>query len=886
MGYDTLAARSSRNITLDSLLAGGTMNCDIADKYCFVWTYDGRGNVLSEHTPGGGTTQYVYDARNRMILRTDGRMDDGSGDPERRRMILTRHDMNDRIEEECYVSSPDSTVDGLRKLFRDTVLHTMSQQSIAQTLTPVRTLRTAAYFPFGTISYASSGDGAFVPETGIVSSSDLETTRIKGMLRQETVYPAPDVDGSVRSDAPSVTRYYHYDSKGRVIQLNEVWSDGRRHRVSTKYSFTGDVLATKETVVTPAASGSGPDQENSLATFYTRDQRGRILSSSRALDGTDELETVNYCYDDLGRLVSKSAGIPLSPAVETTLSYDLHGWTTGIGVTMDDGEGSQQTVFSEAIRYATPVKDLSAGRYDGNIAETAFSHRVGSSTLQTNTWSYAYDGLKRLTGANHYIGGQSVASLTDTEKSLGYDLNGNITALKRYGVSGLANDLSFTHTGNRMTALVDANATGNDAGTKVFAYDANGNLTADGRKGLEMRWNLLNLADSAAMHGSSLTYAWLSDGTKVSAKADDGSGNGLQKRYVGSFVFTSDSGSSADPATEVESIAWDEGRITYDGSSLRDCWFAGDHLGNIRTVIDITCDLDAPEILEQSDYLPFGTKIQNAAHASWTSNRWRYAGKEEQRFGLAGAFSPIENAPFSGTGFLDLSLLDFGARMYDPFTARWTAADPLAFKHNHLTTFNYCFNCPIKYYDPKGLDGYEGSNGEYRWFDNMQVASFSDDSQVEWTRVSSDKQKWDEAIKIREANIEALVSLSFDKDQASQDVRLYSEESPLFTKESLLLNPEKYTKKWNNEFNSDTMSTDALTSGELGNTGFQLKFYPSKGGDPNANSLGIVKTNRLSHIIEAGLEKIERLIYKEKADNDPLYDMHVNNAQQYLKKSK
>ena len=82
------------------------------------------------------------------------------------------------------------------------------------------------------------------------------------------------------------------------------------------------------------------------------------------------------------------------------------------------------------------------------------------------------------------------------------------------------------------------------------------------------------------------------------------------------------------------------------------------------------------------------------------------------------------------------------------------------------------------------------------------------------------------------------------------------------------------------------MSTDALTSGELGNTGFQLKFYPSKGGDPNANSLGIVKTNRLSHIIEAGLEKIERLIYKEKADNDPLYDMHVNNAQQYLKKSK
>ena len=31
-----------------------------------------------------------------------------------------------------------------------------------------------------------------------------------------------------------------------------------------------------------------------------------------------------------------------------------------------------------------------------------------------------------------------------------------------------------------------------------------------GRKGLELRWNVLNLVDSAAMHGSSLKYAWLS----------------------------------------------------------------------------------------------------------------------------------------------------------------------------------------------------------------------------------------------------------------------------------------------------------------------------------------------------------------------------------------
>ena len=85
-------------------------------------------------------------------------------------------------------------------------------------------------------------------------------------------------------------------------------------------------------------------------------------------------------------------------------------------------------------------------------------------------------------------------------------------------------------------------------------------------------------------------------------------------------------------------------------------------------------------------------------------NRWRYAGKEEQRFGVAGAFSPIGNAPFGGTGFLDLSLIDFGARMYDPFIVRWTAVDPLAIKFLSSSTSSYCIGNPIRLRDPDGND--------------------------------------------------------------------------------------------------------------------------------------------------------------------------------------
>jgi hypothetical protein len=98
--------------------------------------------------------------------------------------------------------------------------------------------------------------------------------------------------------------------------------------------------------------------------------------------------------------------------------------------------------------------------------------------------------MKRLLGADRYIGSSSSGSLTLTEGSVVYDRNGNITALKRYGDTGLDNDLSFTLTGNRMTGISDA---GTPGGSFTYSYDAMGNQTSDGRKGLQISYNVLNL---------------------------------------------------------------------------------------------------------------------------------------------------------------------------------------------------------------------------------------------------------------------------------------------------------------------------------------------------------------------------------------------------------
>ena len=207
---------------------------------------------------------------------------------------------------------------------------------------------------------------------------------------------------------------------------------------------------------------------------------------------------------------------------------------------------------------------------------------------------------------------------------------------------------------------------------------------------LEISHNVLNLPctvrETWGRQRRSLTYTYLADGTKVSARILGGEG----LRYSGSFVYAV----SADGSETLESVGWDEGRMIVgsDGTVGQDQWFVRDHLGNVRSVID----LSAPEgstaetaLVEQSDYLPFGTRIAVTGGSGASDNRYRYAGKEEQRFG-------------TGPSPMDLEHLDFGARFYDPFTARWTTPDPLASEYPSISPYAYCANDPVNFVDPDG----------------------------------------------------------------------------------------------------------------------------------------------------------------------------------------
>ena len=102
-----------------------------------------------------------------------------------------------------------------------------------------------------------------------------------------------------------------------------------------------------------------------------------------------------------------------------------------------------------------------------------------------------------------------------------------------------------------------------------------------------------------------------------------------------------------------------------------------DQLGSVRLVVKA----DDGMIAQRLDYDPFGAVTTDTAPGF-------------QPFGFAG-----------GLYDRDTGHVRFGARDYDPATARWTTKDPIFFAGGDTNLYAYASNDPINRSDSNGLDG-------------------------------------------------------------------------------------------------------------------------------------------------------------------------------------
>ena len=300
----------------------------------------------------------------------------------------------------------------------------------------------------------------------------------------------------------------------------------------------------------------------------------------------------------------------------------------------------------------------------------------------THGYKFTYDGLNRMLNAV-YGEGTSLSNNTNrfTEKVTGYDKNGNILALQRYGQTGastygLTDHLSYTLNGNQLNRVDDAaTATAYNGSFEFkdavkqadeYIYDANGNLTKDLNRNItDIQYNFLNLPSKVTFtDGSTIEYTYAADGTKLRTKhvinatatTSDYCGNVLYENGTSKFLLT------------------EEGYVTLADNKYH--YYLKDHQGNHRVVISQS---DAVE--EVNHYYPFGGMFASSASVQ----PYKYNGKElDMKKGL--------------------NWYDYGARHYDAALGRFTTVDPSSESYYNSSPYAYCLDNPENIVDPIGCD--------------------------------------------------------------------------------------------------------------------------------------------------------------------------------------
>jgi len=378
--------------------------------------------------------------------------------------------------------------------------------------------------------------------------------------------------------------------------------------------------------------------------------------------GGTKITLADYTYDSFGRLSTKS--LHGSAANKLTYAYNLRSWLTGI----------TSTRFTQNLYYNTGV---GTARYNGSISSMTWKSG-NESTVRG--YKFTYDGLDRMLNATYgETAGISTNANRFSENVTGYDKNGNIKGLQRYGqlssaAYGMIDNLTLTLNGNQLNRVDDAvTASAYNGGFEFknganaadeYSYDANGNLTKDLNKGISgITYNFLNLPNVVTFSdGSTITYTYGADGTKLRTVHKIGSTT-TTTDYCGNVVY--ENGVQKLLLTE-------EGYVTLSDSKYH--YYLKDHQGNNRVVIS-----QSGTVEETNHYYPFGGAFASTSNVQ----PYKYNGKElDSKKGL--------------------NWYDYGARHYDAALGRFTTNDRFAEKYYSMSPYQYGANNPVNNIDVNG----------------------------------------------------------------------------------------------------------------------------------------------------------------------------------------
>ncbi|WP_407428015.1 DUF6443 domain-containing protein [Arcticibacter sp.] len=616
---------------------------------CYQYRYDERNRTTGKKLPGKGWEFIIYNTLDQVVLTQDALQRAKSP----QQWSFSKYDVFGRVVMTGIYADASGTADNTatpsdtrRSSLQGTIngltvnWESRATSAVASTETGYSNVSfpTSSIGMYLLINYYDNydllpGGNPYVYASGSLMIKGLLTASRVKVLKATPATGSGEMLWSVNyyDDEGRVAKTYNQHYKGAVI------SAANYDEVTNTYSFMDELLGS-----TRIHHVNGSSTLVKVLTENEYDHVGRLTATSQQIgdNKADKVKLVQNTYNEVGQLKGKA----LHNAVQnTTYSYNARGWITGMS----------SAQFALTLKY----QDGLQAQWNGNISRQEFTG---------GSYDYSYDRLNRLVSGTAADG--------RTEKSINYDLNGNVLALQRYTSSTFAEDkLKYQYSGNRLSSVVDSTTTFATTqfqmpGTTTFSYDLNGNMTnrsntVNTQNNLTTGYNVLNLPQSTTAGATTITYVY------------DGLGRKLRKvsgttatDYVSGIQYTGNT---------LDFIQNETGRAILNGTSYKYEYNLSDHLGNVRYSFDVSSG--ATRVLQKDDYYPFGLRI--ARLVSGLENKYLYNGKEIQE---------------------ESNQYDYGARFYDPVIGRWTTPDPLAEVNRRWSPYNYTYNNPIRYTDPDG----------------------------------------------------------------------------------------------------------------------------------------------------------------------------------------
>ncbi len=655
----------------------GTVSLTELGELCYQYKYDNRNRLVLKKIPGKLWEYIVYDKLDRPILTQDANL------RANKKWLFTKYDALGRtVFTGMYTHASDVNQHEMQYH-----VNTQNNEASEYFENRVPTISSGLYytnnnFPSTNLKtltvnyydgYTDLPTGFTLPTTN--TYNERITTNTKGLATVSKV--------KVLETSSWITTITCYDEKARPIYVyshNEFL--GTTDIVENKLDFVGKVLETKTT------HQKGTEDAIVIVDAFTYDHGGRMKKQTQTIAGHTE-NIVENKYDALGQLAKKEVGGSGENSLQKVdYSYNVRGWLKNI----NQDTHNDNDLFNFTLVYDKPTSGTAL--FNGNISQTSWN------TLNTDrsskTYSYQYDALNRIVSA-------SGATTSNYDVSgIQYDKNGNILRLTRRGhlnsaatSFGVMDNLTYTYdSGNKLLKVNDTGSAdfgfkdSNTSTSNDYYYDQNGNLTSiHNGFGID-QYNHLNLPTRVAKDRSNIiNYIYDANGTKL-RKVVTENGNTSTTDYAGNYVYKNNN---------LEFFNHVEGYVTKDNTGFNYVYQYKDHLGNVRLSysdangdgdIDVTNDPNTNEIVEESNYYPFGLK-----HKGYNDIVLSLGNSAAQKFGYNGKELNEE---------LGLEWHDFGARNYDASLGRWMNLDPLSDDYVRWSPYTYTMNNPIFFIDPDG----------------------------------------------------------------------------------------------------------------------------------------------------------------------------------------